>query len=150
MQRLGLTLILLLPSLILAAEPEWPQWHGPKRDQVWPIRDLPVVLPKSPKPRWVKPLGGGFGGVAVSGGRVFVMDRQTKPAEIERIVCMELDSGAIKWVREYPVAYKGLEYGNGPRCTPTIHDGKVYTHDTVGQLYCLDARHGQYISTAQQ
>src|SRR5262245_47091213 len=73
------------------------------------------------------------------------MDRQTKPAEIERIVCMELDSGAIKWVREYPVAYKGLDYGNGPRCTPTIHDGKVYALGAVGHLHCLDASNGEVI-----
>jgi outer membrane protein assembly factor BamB len=128
-----------------AAEPEWPQWHGPKRDQVWPIRDLPAALPQSSKPRWVKPLGGGFGGVAVSGGRVLVMDRQTKPREVERIVCMDIDTGAIKWVREYAVAYKGLDYCNGPRCTPTIHDGKVYTLGAVGHLHCLDATNGEII-----
>lgn len=129
----------------VAADPEWPQWHGPNRDQVWPNRNLPAVLPKAPTPKWSKPIGGGFGGVAISGGQVFVMDRQASPREIERIVCMGLDSGERKWVREYPVSYTGLDYGNGPRSTPTVHDGKVYALGAVGHLHCLDARTGEII-----
>jgi outer membrane protein assembly factor BamB len=145
MLRFCLALLAIWPVASVADEPEWPQWHGPKRDQVWPVPNLPSLLPKAPPPRWTKPLGGGFGGVAVSGGRVFVMDRQTLPKEVERIVCIEIDTGATRWVREYPVAYKGLDYGNGPRCTPTIHDGKVYTLGAVGHLYCLDAATGKVV-----
>lgn len=129
----------------LAGEPEWPQWHGPNRDQVWPVRNLPEALPKTPTAKWSKPIGGGFGGVAISGGRVFVMDRQTSPREVERVVCIDLDNGETKWVREYPVKYKGLDYGNGPRSTPTVHDDKIYTLGAVGHLHCLNAQSGEII-----
>jgi outer membrane protein assembly factor BamB len=135
----------ILGRATLAAEPEWPQWHGPNRDRVWPARDLPAKLAKTPPRRWMKPLGGGFGGVAVSGGLVYVMDHLAIPNEVERVVCMELDTGKTKWVREYPVAYKKLDYGNGPRCTPTIHDGMAYTLGAVGHLHCLNASTGEIV-----
>jgi len=131
---------------VSAAEPdaEWPQWHGPNRDQVWAVRNLPD-LPKELAPLWKKPIGGGFGGVSVAGGHVFVMDRQKDPKETERVVCLSLDNGDTKWVREYPVKYGKLDYGTGPRATPTIHDGRVYTLGAVGHLLCLDEKSGDVI-----
>src|SRR5437016_1020782 len=95
-------------TALCAAEPEWPQWHGPNRDQVWAVR-LPETLLKEIAPVWRKPLGGGFGGAAVADGRVFVMDRQKSPKEVERVVCMDLDKGTPNWVREYPVKYGKLD-----------------------------------------
>ena len=127
-----------------AGEPDWPQWHGPNRDGVWPGK-LPAVLPPTLTSRWQKPLGGGFGGIAVVGKHLFVMDRQTKPNDVERVVCLNADTGAESWVHEYPVKYTGLDYGNGPRCTPTVHDGKVYVLGAVGHLHCLDAATGKVI-----
>jgi outer membrane protein assembly factor BamB len=129
-----------------AADPDsdWPQWHGSNRAQTWAVRNLPA-LAKEIAPLWRKPLGGGFSGVAVAGARVYVMDRQKTPKDIERVLCLDLDSGATKWVREYPVKYAGLDYGTGPRATPTIHDGRVYTLGAVGHLHCLDAKTGDVV-----
>src|SRR5438874_768846 len=90
------SLLLLLPAS--AAEPEWPQWRGPNRDNVWPVRDLLHQVPAKLPQLWAKPIGGGFGGVALSGGRVYVMDRQTTPRDVERVVCLDLDNGETKWV----------------------------------------------------
>src|SRR5262249_36766833 len=134
-----------LPLIALGADPEWPQWRGPNRDNVWPRRDFPQRVPARLAQLWTKPIGGGYGGIAISGGRVYVMDRQTAPGAEGRVVCLDLDSGKTKWVRDYSVSYKGIDYGNGPRCTPTVHDGRVYTLGTVGHLNCLDARTGEVI-----
>jgi len=138
-------LAILLPAIGLAGDPQWPQWRGPKRDNVWPVTQLPKKLPAKLPPLWSKPLGGGYGGIAVSGDRVFVMDRQTMPKDVERVVCLDLDTGERNWVREYPVSYKGIDYGNGPRGTPTVHEGRVYTLGTVGHLHCLDAATGKVL-----
>ena len=38
-----------------------------------------------------------------------------------------------------------MEYGNGPRATPTVHDGLVYTLGTMGHLVCLNAETGELV-----
>jgi outer membrane protein assembly factor BamB len=91
------------------------------------------------------PVGGGFGGIAVAGGRVYLLDRQKEPREVERVLCLDAMTGKTVWSHEYPVAYGKLDYGNGPRTTPTIHAGKVYAYGAVGHLHCLDAATGKVV-----
>jgi outer membrane protein assembly factor BamB len=124
---------------------DWPQWRGPLRDGVWPDARVPDKFPPRLAPRWRQPIGGGYGGIAVCGGRVYVQDRQTEPREVERVVCLDAASGKTLWVHEYPVHYGKLDYGNGPRATPTVHAGRVYTYGALGHLHCLDAMSGKAI-----
>src|SRR5437870_3755614 len=58
---------------------DWPQWFGPQRDGVW--REVGIVekMPAQPKYRWRTPIGSGYAGPAVAGGKVYVADRQLKP-----------------------------------------------------------------------
>jgi outer membrane protein assembly factor BamB len=137
--------LLILPRCASAADGDWPQWRGPGRDNVWPCRDFPQKLPARLPQLWRQPIGGGYGGIAAAGGRVFVMDRQKTPRDVERVVCFDLDTGARNWVHEYPVSYKAIDYGNGPRSTPTVIDGKVYTLGAVGHVHCLDAETGKVL-----
>ncbi len=124
---------------------DWPQWRGPNRDGVWHETGLPEKLPAELKPRWKRPLGGGYAGVAATDGRVFTLDRQTEPNEVERVVCVAAADGKTLWSRDYPVRYGKMEYGNGPRSTPTVHKGRVYTFGAVGHLHCLDAESGKVV-----
>jgi outer membrane protein assembly factor BamB len=71
------------------------------------------------------------------------MDRQTEPREIERVLCFDALSGKPIWSHTYPVAYGKLDYGNGPRATPTVHAGRVYTFGALGHVWCLDAESGR-------
>ena len=124
----------------------WPQWRGPRQDGTWHVSGLPDVWPADGLPRrWTQPVGGGYGGVAAANGCVFLMDRQTEPREVERIVCCDAATGRLEWVHEYPVAYGDLDYGSGPRATPTIHDGRVYTLGAIGHVFCLDAATGNVL-----
>lgn len=136
-----LILCLILPALAA----DWPQWRGANRDNVWPEKNLPDKLPAKLTPRWKQPLGGGYGGIAVRDGRVYVQDRQTSPREVERVVCLDAADGKTLWEHAYPVAYGKLDYGNGPRATPTVHGGMVYTFGALGQLFCLDAKSGKVV-----
>ena len=95
---------------------------------------------------WNKPIGGGYGGVSVANGRVFFMDRQTEPREVERVLCFDPVSGKPLWSHEYAVTYGKLDYGNGPRATPTVLEGRVYTLGAVGHVLCLDAQHRQRVN----
>src|SRR6185436_714651 len=69
----------------------------------------------------------------------------TKPiAGKERILCRDAKTGKEIWKHEYECEYK-LSYPGGPRCTPTVHDGKVYAVGAMGHLFCLDAAKGTEI-----
>jgi len=69
------------------------------------------------------------------------MDRQKEP-EVERVLCLDADSGREIWKHEYPVEYGKLDYGNGPRAAPTWHEGKLFTIGALGECRCLDATTG--------
>jgi outer membrane protein assembly factor BamB len=59
----------------------------------------------------------------------------------ERVLCLNEADGKIVWRHEYDCVYT-VSYGAGPRVTPTVHGGKVYTLGTEGNLVCLDAEKG--------
>jgi outer membrane protein assembly factor BamB len=137
---------------------DWPQWLGPRRDGVWRETGILTKFPSGgPKVLWRAALGPGYTGPAVQGGRVFVMDRQGAQPEKgaegsgknglpgrERVLCLDAKTGAAVWEHGYDCTYK-ISYASGPRCTPTVHQGKVYALGTMGDLHCLDAATGQLV-----
>jgi WD40 repeat protein len=142
-QMAALGLALLLPVAVRADD--WPQWRGPNRDGVWRETGILETIPASGlEVRWRAKVGNGFSGPAVAQGRVFVTDHQFNP-EVERVLCFDEATGKPLWVHSYPCNYKDMEYGNGPRASPTVHDGKIYTLGTQGHLFCLDAAKGEVV-----
>lgn len=94
---------------------------------------------------WKSPLAAGYSGLSVVGNRVYTMDRPPEPTDRERVVCLDATTGKPVWEYVYPAPYGKLDYGKGPRATPTIFDGHVYTFGAVGHLFCLDAASGQVV-----
>ncbi len=148
--------ILGLLMAVTAGADDWPQWLGPKRDGVWRETGLLDKFPaKGPKVRWRVPLGSGYAGPAVAEGKVYVTDRvlaagaanpdnpfQAKPVDgKERLLCIDDANGKVLWKHEYDCQYK-ISYPSGPRTTPVIAGGKVYTLGAMGDLFCLDADKG--------
>jgi outer membrane protein assembly factor BamB len=157
MTRISCTLTLLVCIATLARGDDWPQWMGEKRDGVWRETGTLEKFPKDgPKVLWHAPLGKGYSGPAVAGDRVFVMDRvratdkDGKPLRPtrdgilgkERVLCLDAKTGKEVWKHEYDRPYT-IHYGSGPRVTPTVTGGKVYTLGGMGDLYCLDAKTGK-------
>ena len=144
--RIFLTLAVAAGSTSAASAEDWPRWGGPRGDGTWRGPKLLAAWPEGKlSVVWNRPIGGGYGGLSVADGRVFVMDRQTEPAEIERVLCLDPDSGKPLWTHEYPVKYGKLDYGNGPRATPTVFEGRVYALGAVGHSCCLDANTGAVV-----
>lgn len=134
----------LLPPVAARAD-DWPQWRGPNRDGVWRETGIIETIPASGlEVRWRVKVGNGFSGPVVAQGRVFITDHQFNP-EVERVLCFEEASGKPLWAHSYPCNYKDMEYGNGPRASPTVHDGRVYTLGTQGHLFCLGAARGEVV-----
>src|SRR5947209_6600680 len=145
----------LLASPVLADD--WPQWLGPKRDSVWRETGIVDTFPAGgPKVLWRAPISGGFAGPAVADGRVYVADYvtagdvqketydRTNFTGKERLLCLDAKTGKELWKHEYDCKYT-VSYPIGPRCTPTVADGKVYFLGTEGNLTCLDAAKGDVL-----
>lgn len=91
---------------------------------------------------WQHPLGGGHAGMAVVGNTVFTLEQRGSD---ECIVAYDTRSGKPRWSHQYPAAFTHSEPmgGNGPRTTPVVEKGLVYTLGAQGHLYCLDALDGK-------
>ena len=142
--------IFLIAAKIAVAS-DWPEFRGnPARNGIWNEPGLPATLPKDgPQVLWKYTLGAGYSGPAVAEGRLYVLDRLKPPAadvDTERVVCLDANSGKEVWVHAYPCAlkFKG-GYENGPRSTPTVRAGKVYTLGSMAHLHCLDAASGKVL-----
>lgn len=140
------TLVLFLAAQVSLYGEEWPRWRGPRGDGTWHGPKLAAEFPPDGlRVRWKQPIGGGYSGVIVAGGRTYVMDRQQSPAEVERVICHDAESGKQLWAHSYPVKYGTLDYGSGPRAAPTVFEGRVYTLGAVGHVCCLSAETGELI-----
>ena len=149
-----LTLVLL--SSQLQAD-DWPQWMGPKRDNVWRETGLIEKFPEGgAKVVWRVPVAGGYAGPSVADGRVYVADYVTADnvkvdnfdrkasSGIERLLCLDEKTGETLWKHEDPAQYT-ISYPAGPRTTPVVHQGKVYAQGAEGRLVCLDAKSGDLV-----
>jgi outer membrane protein assembly factor BamB len=59
----------------------------------------------------------------------------------ERVLCLDAADGRLLWKHEYDCPYT-VSYPAGPRTTPLVNDGKVFTLGAEGSLFCLDAANG--------
>jgi outer membrane protein assembly factor BamB len=105
--------------------------------------------------KWRVPVAEGYSGPAVTGGRVYVADYVAREGEVvngpndrtnrlgtERLLCLDAATGRLLWKHEQDCAYS-ISYASGPRCTPTVADGLVYSLGAEGNLACLDAASGE-------
>ena len=114
--------------------PDWAQWRGEARDGrvAW----LPESLAAKKAVRWKQVLfNEGLGGVAVAGDRVVVGDRDSTDRE-DVFHGLDRATGERVWTLRYPAEGK-LDYGNSPRATPLLHDGRAYLLGAFGHLHCV-------------
>ena len=145
-------LVLLCGMLLnspLDAE-DWPQFRGPNRDAAWNESGTLEVFPSEGlKVRWRATIGPGFSSPVVAQGRVYITDcRLEKPTAEERVLCFDEKSGQPLWNHHYFVAYPEWAFdpnGGGPRATPIVQDGRIYTLGAMGHLFCLDAVSGKVV-----
>ncbi len=149
--------VLIFTSALPVIAEDWPHWMGPNRDNTWQADGILEKFPAvGPKVVWRTSMAGGYAGPAVVGDRLFVTDYQTEDnvkidnfdrkqsSGIERVHCLDANSGKDFWKYEYPVKYT-ISYPAGPRCTPIVDNGRVYTLGAEGDLICFDAGTGRIV-----
>ena len=120
----------------------WPQWRGPRQDGISIETGLLNAWPRGgPAEVWSTQIGLGYSSVAVVGKRLYTMDMRKT---YEYVRCLDVDTGREVWNHEYQGAYKN-QFGSGPRGTPTVCQGRVYSIGATGILHCLSAEDGRVL-----
>jgi outer membrane protein assembly factor BamB len=131
---------LVLAAALPALADDWPKFRGPRADghssesgilETWGA-DGPEIL-------WRVPLGEGFSGISIVGGKLFTMFSDSKQ---EILVAFDADNGVELWRRTVDEHYRN-QFGSGPRATPTVSDGLVFALSAKGKLLVVEAETGK-------
>lgn len=121
----------------------WTDFRGPKRDGVYAEMDILTLWPAQGLPQlWKQPVGGGYASFVAAGGRAFTIEQRRSQ---EVVATYDLETGRELWTHSWDADFRESMGGDGPRATPTWHEGRLYALGALGELRCLDARSGKLI-----
>jgi outer membrane protein assembly factor BamB len=127
-------LLIVLLSVVFAFAADWPGYLGPNRDGVSAQKGLLRAWPpEGPKVLWTASLGIGYGGPAVSDGKVYLLDRDDTVGD--KLRCLDFSNGAELWSFAYSAP--GNFSHPGSRSTPAVDKNNVYTCGPLGDVYCI-------------
>jgi outer membrane protein assembly factor BamB len=93
-----------------------------------------------PRCVWRRPIGAGWSGfVAVNGYAITQEQRDTQ----ELVTCYEIRTGRPVWASAISARHETKMGGVGPRSTPCIDEGRVYSLGATGVFRCLDGATGR-------
>lgn len=122
----------------------WTQWGGPNHNFVAPSADLAESWPEDGPPKlWTRELGEGYSAILVDSGRLYTMYRDEGE---EIVVALDAASGKTIWEHRYEASPReghSTRFGEGPRATPLIVDGRIYTIGVSGKMLSLNKKNGK-------
>jgi outer membrane protein assembly factor BamB len=124
----------------------WPQWRGPARDGVATAFTPPATWPAQLAKRWEVTVGAGHASPVVAGNRVVLHSRQ---GTREMVTAYDLQSGKQLWQdgieAPYTVNSAAAAHGPGPKSTPAIAGGRVFTLGISGIFSAHDLNSGKLL-----
>jgi outer membrane protein assembly factor BamB len=134
-----------VPSKPARRAGDFPQFLGPGRNGT--LRGLRLArdwTASPPRRLWRQPIGEGWSGFSVLGDLAITQEQRGSE---ERVVAYDLLTGRPRWSHADGVRYETFISGIGPRATPTIADGRVFTMGGTGILNALDLATGRRLWT---
>jgi outer membrane protein assembly factor BamB len=117
---------------------DFPQFLGPDRNgwigHVELSRDWQS---QPPELVWRRPMGAGWSAFAVTNDLAVTLEQRGPE---EWVTCYAVATGEPLWGHSIAARHDTALGGIGPRSTPTIHDGKIFTLGATGVLQCLDSQ----------
>ncbi len=121
-------------AVTVAIAADWPGYLGPTHDAVSSETGLARSWPETGPPvLWSFPLDRGYGGAAVSAGRVYVMGREDRKKDV--LHCLDLATGEELWSYAYDAP--GRLSHPGGRSVPAVDGNRIYIAGPFGHLHCL-------------
>ena len=123
---------------------DWPCFRGSARDNL-AAGDVPLAKEwgeNGPNVLWRQPLGEGYSGAIIAGGRVYVLD-YVEADSSDALRCFELFSGTELWRRGYKNPIR-RNHGKS-RTIPAFSDGVVVTLGPAAHVMAVDAETGDLL-----
>jgi outer membrane protein assembly factor BamB len=121
---------------------DWPQFRGPRYDNISTETGWSEKALDSPKIAWKRDIGIGYSGPAVVGDAVYVMGYADGKEHVRRL---DAKTGEVVWTHSYEGEKIDNLNAGGPGATPTLVGDVVYTNGRQGQVYCLKAADGAVV-----
>ena len=130
------------PDPLVGTSTYWKDFRGPDRDGHYRQQPIRTDWSAALKPRWKQPVGGGYASFTIARGRAFTIEQR---AEQEVVAAYDVMTGRELWTTSWNVVFRESMGGDGPRATPTWHDGRVYALGATGELRALEDGSGRTV-----
>jgi len=143
-QTLVCVVVIVVACVVAPTAQDWNQWRGPSRTGVTTAFTPPATWPDKPRKVWETTVGAGHSSPVVSGSRVFIFAR-TRDDEV--VTAFEYQTGKQVWQQRYRAPYQvnpaAESHGKGPKSTPAVDGGRLFTLGISGTLSAFDAATGK-------